>query len=478
LSGAVQQPGRQTLEGTVRIFLAEALILPTGLVTTVILTRELGPEGYGWFTLAASAVGWIEWSISAIFARASYLFLAQAADWRPVAAEILRLRLIVSVAAALVLFALAGPIAGLLREPVLETYLRLFAIDIPIFGAASAHNNILVGIGAFRHRAWPSAARWISRLVLIAVLTGLGFSIEGAIWASIGASLVELIAARCFVKPGLFLRSEFPVGRLWQQALPLTLFALSLRLFDRLDLFFLKALGASSAEAGWYGGAQNLSIVPGLVALSFSPLLLSTITRLIKDGAEAQARELARQSLRWIVALAPFAAMSAAAATEIVRLILGETFLGAARPLALLVFAALALVLVSAGTAILTAAGKATWTFYLTGPMVPVAAAGHLLLIPRFGIGGAALVTLITAALAALASVLAVHRLWRVLPPLPTVLRSVAISGGAYAVTAGWPAAGVMVVVKLVVVSVSIGLAFVLLGELPRPRVITRQPQS
>jgi O-antigen/teichoic acid export membrane protein len=300
----------------------------------------------------------------------------------------------------------------------------------------------------------------------------LGFSIEGAIWASIGASAVELVMARRFVKPGIFTRSDFPARRLWQQALPLTLFALSMRLFDKMDLFFLKALGASSAEAGFYSGAQNLSIVPGLVALSLSPLLLSTITLLIRDGAQEQARELARQALRWMVVLTPFAAMAAAAAPEIVTLILGEAFLRAARPLSLLVFSALAVVMVSAGTAILTAAGKATWTFYLTGPMVPLAAAGHLLLIPRFGAGGAAFVTLITGTLAALATVFAVHKLWRVAPPVGTVWRSAAISGIAYAVTAGWPAAGGILPVKLAVVCVLIGLGFVLLGEL-RPNEVS-----
>jgi O-antigen/teichoic acid export membrane protein len=473
MTGTVQRSARHTLDGTVRVFLAEALILPTGLITTAILTRELGPEGYGWFTLAASAVAWIEWGIAAFFARAAFLFVAQAEEWRPVASMILRLRLLVSIAAALALAALAEPIAMLLNEPALAGYLRLFAIDIPIFGAGNAHSNVLVGISAFRQRAWPSAARWIVRLALIALFIRLGFSIEGAIWGSIGASVAELVVARRFVKLDLFTAASLPLRRLWPQALPLTLFALSTRLFDRVDLFFLKALGASSAEAGFYGGAQNLSIVPGLVALAFSPLLLSTIARLLKANAEADARDLARQALRAIVAMTPLAAMSAAAAPEIVRLVLGPAFLGAARPLSLLIFAALALVMVSVATSILTAAGKASWSFYLTAPMVPIAAAGHLLLVPLLWGTGAALVTLSTATLAAVATVLAVHRLWGVAPPFSTMLRSAVISVGAYAATAAWPCGGALVVIKLALVCLGIGLGFVLLGELrPRPRAM------
>jgi len=105
-------PQGQILSGSVRIFLAESLILPTGLITTAILTRQLGPAGYGWFTLAASAVAWIEWSIAAVFARASFLYVAEAVDWRPVATTILQVRVIISIVAAIGLVVLAGPIAG------------------------------------------------------------------------------------------------------------------------------------------------------------------------------------------------------------------------------------------------------------------------------------------------------------------------------------------------------------------------------
>jgi len=40
-------PGRHMMTGTIRIFLAEALILPTGFITAVFLARSLGPVGYG-----------------------------------------------------------------------------------------------------------------------------------------------------------------------------------------------------------------------------------------------------------------------------------------------------------------------------------------------------------------------------------------------------------------------------------------------
>jgi O-antigen/teichoic acid export membrane protein len=161
------QKHRHIVDGTIWVFLAEALLMPTGVIITVFLTRRLGPEGYGLFTLVAVLVAWVESSITSIFDRTTVKFVGQAEDWRPVGAAVARLYLAASGGAMLLLWLLANPIATLLNEPVLATYLRLFALDIPLFSLAHAHRNILVGLGGFRQRALVSAGRWLTRLLLI-----------------------------------------------------------------------------------------------------------------------------------------------------------------------------------------------------------------------------------------------------------------------------------------------------------------------
>jgi O-antigen/teichoic acid export membrane protein len=139
--------------------------------------------------------------------------------------------------------------------------------------------------------------------------------------------------------------------------------------------------------------------------------------------------------------------------------------LPAAPLLAVLIFGALALVMIAVTTAILTAAGKPGWTFVLTGPLLPLALAGHLVMIPRLGMIGASLVTTLLAGLGAAATVLAVHRCWRILPPWETLMRSLLISGGAYVLAVLWPAPGMLLVFKLPVIGLLISLSFLLLGE-------------
>src|SRR3989442_1697005 len=348
------------LEGTIHVFLAQALFPLTALITTAFLTRRLGPEGYGLLVLAATLVVWVETSIDSLFSRAAIKFVGNAQDWRPIGSAIARLHLSASSSAAVLLVLLSVPLAQLLSEPVLAGYLCLFA---------------------------------------------------------------------------------------------------------------LKVLGGTAVQAGMYGAAQNLSLLPGLFATSFSPLLLATLSRLLRDGRASLAREISRNAMRAVLGLLPVAAMIAGATHEIVGFFFGTIFLPAAQLLGMLIFGAVALVMISVAIAIVTAAGKPRWTLILTGPLVPLAVIGHLLLIPRFGPLGASIVTTLLAGLGALVAVLAIYRLWQIVPPTMTLGRSILVSGLAYALALLWPVPGSLVLPKLLVIGSVVLLAFLVLGEFNKSEI-------
>ena len=46
-------------DGVLFGFGAELILLPTGLVTAAVLTRTLGPRGYGVFSVAATFITWL-----------------------------------------------------------------------------------------------------------------------------------------------------------------------------------------------------------------------------------------------------------------------------------------------------------------------------------------------------------------------------------------------------------------------------------
>jgi O-antigen/teichoic acid export membrane protein len=454
------------LDGAVRTFLAEALIVPTGILSAAFLARYLSPAGYGIFILAATSIAWVEGTIGSVFARAVVKFVSETDDWRPVGATLSRLHLVAGIVAAMLVWLFAGTIGRAFNEPALSGYLKLFALDIPLFTLTQAHRYILVGLGSYRQQATASAMRWISRLLLIVLFLQLGLSITGAILASLASSLVALCVSRLYVRPTLFRRTTFPARVLLADGLPLLLLALSMRFFDRLDLFMLKALGGTATEAGYYGAALNLALMPGFFAMSFSPLLLSTLARVLREGDEPLARAISRDALRVALLLFPFAAMTAGASRDIVRAIYGEEFSASAPLLALLIFAAVGLVIYSVGISILIAAGSSRNALILSVPLPIVAFVCHLWMIPRWGAVGAALVTLIASSVGAAATVFAIFHRWRILPPVATLWRVVLVGALAFTLGVAWHTSGALLFsVKLTVIALLIPLALLLLGE-------------
>ena len=59
-SGTTPRGAGRVMSGTVQVFLAESLILPSGLITAALLSRRLGPADYSLFTVAATLVAWLQ----------------------------------------------------------------------------------------------------------------------------------------------------------------------------------------------------------------------------------------------------------------------------------------------------------------------------------------------------------------------------------------------------------------------------------
>ncbi|HEU4723003.1 MAG TPA: hypothetical protein VFS59_16700, partial [Gemmatimonadaceae bacterium] len=183
-------------------------------------------------------------------------------------------------------------------------------------------------------------------------------------------------------------------------------------------------------------------------------------------GAVADARRVARDALRVSMALIPLAALVAGMGDEIVRVVFGTSFAGAGVLLALLFAAGVALVVMSVAVSVITAADAQGVVSLLGVGVLGGAVAGHLVLIPRFGAVGAAMVTATASVAGGLASVLLVHRLWDV-RAYATLLRAALIAGPAYWLATQAPTLGLLgLLTKVVVLTTFVVGAFLALGEL------------
>lgn len=465
MSPLSSQAGRHLLDGTARVFLAGLLFPLTGIITAAFLTRRLGADGYGLLVLSTMLFMWIEFTINALFSRATIKFVGEAKDWLPVGTTVIRLHLLAGIGGGLLLGLLAFPFAWLFNEPVLAPYLALYALQLPISSLSQGHQNILIGIGSFRQKALSNAGRWLARLVLILFLVEMGLSIPGAILGSVGASVVELAITRRFIKLPFLGHIAAPTRPFFAIGILMGFSSLLIQLFSGMGLVMLKTLGGTIEQVGLYGAAQNLSIIPGLFGLSLSPLLLSTVSRLLSEGKIDLAKEMGRGALRLVLGLMPFGALVAGAAPEIVTWVFGSSFESAAPILAILIVGAIAFVMVSIAAVIATASGVPRYALHVSMVLLFSGVVANFALIPSFGASGAAAATTICQVVGAVASVGVVYRLWSIVPPIGTLWRSVVISALAYTLAVMWPASGIVLLVKLACIGVVILLAYLALRE-------------
>jgi O-antigen/teichoic acid export membrane protein len=455
---------RHLLDGTAWGLLAEGLAMPTGLITVVYLTRVLGTDGYGLYTLTIGLVMMVLGGIGSLLARASIKFISQTEDWEPVATSVLRLYVGTGVVAALVIALFAPAIATALGEEELTGLLRLFAWTLPIEGAAQGHVQILIARSEYRRRALTRAVYWGSRVILIVGLVQAGLGPRGALLGALGAAVASLVVARWAIRPRLF-GTAAPIRPLLTFALPLFVSGTAFVLSRRLDLFALKLLGGSATEAGLYASAQTLAFMPGMLNTAFAPLLLSSMNQAYAAGRQTEAAAFGRDFMRAAFWLLPFAAMAAGAAAQVCEIAYGHDYVGAGQALRILVFAGVATTLSTTFSAIMIVTDRVRAVLATALVPLAVALACFPIFIPRWGIAGAAASTLAGSATGLIVGLAVVVRAWRVAPPRATVLRALIISIAAWLAARTWIQPDRMGVVFLLLSAVAIAAAFVLLGE-------------
>lgn len=456
------------LQGVLLTLIAEGIALPAGLITAIVLTRGLGPESYGSYVVVATTVAMTEWLLIAVLARAVVKFVAEADDWRSVATTALHLYMLAGVALAAGFWLLAPLLATALRDPLLGEYFRLFAPQIAIFAVGAGCRNVLAGQARYREQAAASAVAWLGRLAFIVLFVKMGWGVEGAILGSVSGTLVGSLAAAALTRVPLIAASSFPAKKLMQLAIPAFIAMLAARLLDQVGLLALQVLATGDAEVGLYGAAMNVMLLTGVIAAAVSPVLISSISSARHGGNEEAVMKIASGTLRFGIALLPFAFIVVGASDEMVDLLFGPAFAGAAPLMALLIVAAVARAGIALTAALYIALGNAWIAAAVATPLPGVALVAHAILIPRLGAFGAAAVSAVVSLVGAAISLIVAARMTHGRLPMQTVARSTVLAGLAWAAAALWPTPGATVLLKAAVLVLAVVAGFLLTGELDR----------
>jgi len=272
---------------------------------------------------------------------------------------------------------------------------------------------------------------WIAGLGALALVLGwvipvpLGFGVALAILASMLRSIEE----------GTHVSSPASRGRrtvaaeFWRFGAPRGLAAMFGIAVTWLDILLVGAL-RSTAEAGVYAAASRLALLGVLVLQAVGMAIAPQVSALIARGRHDDAETVYQVATWWLIALTWPLYIALAVFAPLALEIFGKGFVAGAPPLVILSLAMLVNLGTGNVTTYLLMAGKSSWHLVNTTLSLTVNIGLNLILIPRYGMTGAAIAW---AASIVVVNLAALFEVWRFLDLRPFGRRYAIVAFGSLA---------------------------------------------
>lgn len=390
-SGARSNVARGSLLGMV----GQLWHLVTVFALYAFLARRLGPALFGQWRVVLTVLVWFELFIGTGLVKIVTKYVTEGGPHdRPRLARASYLaQAWVAAAAFTALQLLAGPIAAALHQPSLAPLLRIAALDIPLFGVFMVASAVVLGEERFERQAVSWLIYATAKAALIAVLVAGGLSVRGALVGNALSSLVGFAAVFLPWSRGDARRSQVAtLSRVMLVAsVPFLALSLSEGLGQSADLWFVSAIVPSATLVGLYASATVLAEIPTFLFLGLNRVLFPAVARAGADGDPGLAGRYATGGVRLALMVnVLIVAMIAATGRQALTLVYSSAYAGAYLPLLLLMIAATGRTVRATCAEVLMAEDRRRDALTVMVGTLAVEVVLLLVLVPRWGLNGAA----------------------------------------------------------------------------------------
>ena len=364
-----------------------------GLATGPILARSLGPSGRGDLAAVLVPVQLLSFGLSFGLPSAA-AYLVNRFDRGTLLATSTVFGLVVGIPLVLATWPL---LPGYYQHhgPAALFWAKVFLVATPLsVGAAAALGLIWTDGANLRWNLWRAAPATLTAILTLGLYLTSGLTVWSALAAAfVGAcSILALLVQKALKWRRLrvslaVLRSQLSYGG------RVVIGSAADTVAGRLDQALMVAM-VPSADLGLYAVAVTAAGVSGPLASSLGLALFPELRR--ERSAEAQRRRTGRALLAVLLTSAGVAAVLALAGPWLLAFLFGDGFADAATPLRLLLLGQIANDATGPLTAHLLAAGRPGAASRAAAAAGVVTVAGLALLVPSFGINGAAVTTTVS----------------------------------------------------------------------------------
>lgn len=412
-------------KGTLYLTISQAALMASGYIIHISVGRFLGPADYGVFGIIMSIMTLMNILFMTGIPQASSKFIATDKNVNKVIKTSLNLQIIFSVIVFCIYFLSSQIIADILGDPELSKYIKISAFAIPMYATYSVYGGFLNGFGSYGRQASITIIHSIVKVVTVIVLILLGFAIYGAIIGHVLGPLIGTIIGwfllRNIRKNSNIEDNNFSARKIIDFSLLITIFSFSLLFLTNIDLFFVKIF-LDNVQTGYYTAASMLSKLPYAMLTGLGIALFPIISRCGNDME--QIRKYIRESMRYLILiLIPITFIISGSSKLLIEFVYSNRYVDASYSLEILMFGLAAFTVSNILMMIINAYGRPVIPVVMTIMLIPIIVGLNWILIPIYGLKGAAIATTITGLFGLILSSIYIIRLFGTFIDLISLIR-------------------------------------------------------
>ena len=404
--------------GTIYLTAAQISFVLSGYATHIGLGRFLGPADYGIYAVVISLMTMVNLILSTGIPQAVSKYVAhQDGNELHVKKTAQNMQLTFSLVLFLIYYYFADQLAIMLNDPGLTPYLRLSSLIVPAYALQALYIGYFNGLKEYGKQSLMVILYSVFKVVLILGFAVTSYALYGAITGFVISSIAVLFLGFFFVRStdqkfqsSSNKNSLISARTILDFATPIIFYSVATNLIMSFDLFFVKAY-LTDMDVGIYSAVSTISKVPFYIIAGIYGALFPAISSMSVHNDRSQMTMHIIRSVKYsMLILVPSTLFVVLFSKQVLSILFSEQYSAGSTSLGVLTIGMGFFGLFSLFTTVINGIGQPRVSMFMSLIVLLIDIILNQLLIPLYGVVGAAMATCVSCLLGLVMSFLYVYR--------------------------------------------------------------------
>ncbi len=262
------------------LFLSQLIAIVSGYLVNIFLSRVLGPEDYGKYSIVFSFISIVNIVLSSSIPQAISKFISEKeADKEKIKSDGVYLQSWLIFLTFIIVFVFSRSISLIIGDENLSNLIRISSITIPLYGFYIFSERVLNGLRMFDKQSVINSIFAISKLLLAIFLLKIENNLNFAILAATISPFIPMVMGLFFTKPKIIsFKKNVQLKKYLNFSLPFFTFSILTNISLNSGFFFLNHFSAEKDLVGYYSAAFRITQIIGYLPTTISVAIFPAIS--------------------------------------------------------------------------------------------------------------------------------------------------------------------------------------------------------